>query len=223
MKIYLIRLNRERAFFYAEPGPATGAAEQGPKPGLTGWLERRWTGWRNRLSQAENQVGRGVRALEHALERFVAADEAMFRGFEHDPPEQLIYPSQLAPALVHRLWASYLARERRRNIFWLVVNGLLLPPALVLTILPGPNVFGFWFAFRVMGHARALIGIRRARHGCDQIRLEPSVELDPPLDQNPEAVPWLTDRLGFTGLAVYLQRHGREGIIPGALATGEPA
>ena len=223
MKIYLIRLNPRCAIFYAQAASTSNGAgaEQEPRPGLSGWLERQWTGWRNRLSQSENRIGRGVRALESSLERFVAADEAMFRAFDSDPPELLIYPARFEPAYTRHLWTRYLARERRRNAFWLAINGVLLPPALVLTILPGPNVFGFWFAFRVIGHARALIGIKRARRCLDQLQLEPSPELDTPLDLDPDAVPRLLNAYGLTLLPQYLERHGREAGASVTLVTRE--
>ena len=222
LKIYLIRLNPDRAFFYAEPPPNAGQAATHPAGGLAAWIDRHWSIWRNRLTQAEGHMGRTVRWLEQRLKRFVAADESMFHSLEANPPAVLVYPACLASQACAQLWAGYLARERRRHGFWLAINGILLPPALLLTILPGPNVFGFWFAFRVLGHARALIGIRKARQGLAGIQLEPCPALDQPLDPtlpDTHSVARLMAACQFTQLEAFLERHGREAINGGILAS----
>ena len=159
-------------------------------------------------------MGQRLQALEERLQKLVAADEAMLRSFRNHLPVELIHPARFPAPLVLKLWPGYLRREFRRHGFWLVVNLVLLLPSLLLTPLPGPNVVGMWFAFRVVGHGLALAGIWRARRATDQLTLTASEALDEPID-NPE--PTHSDPLerlivtcGTPGLATYLDRRGRQ-------------
>ncbi|MEJ7711591.1 MAG: hypothetical protein WKF84_17425 [Pyrinomonadaceae bacterium] len=43
----------------------------------------------------------------------------------------------------------------------------MAPIPLVLAPVPGPNVIGYWFWYRAICHALALMGIRRATCGVD--------------------------------------------------------
>jgi hypothetical protein len=222
VKIYLLRLNGNHAFFYAEP---VSAAAEPQGRGLAGWLDRRWRIWRQRLAETESRTGRLLRSIEHYLQRFVAADEGMLRGFRAANPELLVHPASVTTHSALRLWRHYLARERRRHIFWLAINLVLLPPAVLLAVLPGPNVFGFWFAYRVAGHGLALAGIAHARRGLSTLALEPFDLLDQPL-QGTEGIDEahllrVADTCGLGQLRSYLERRDREGSRAGIVATGD--
>jgi hypothetical protein len=60
------------------------------------------------------------------------------------------------------LWKSYVRSRRRRHLFWLVLNLCIVPPAALAAILPGPNVLGYWFAYRAWMHALAWRGAGHA-------------------------------------------------------------
>ncbi len=62
-----------------------------------------------------------------------------------------------------------LARDRDRHWFWLVIDSLLLALSLVLVLVPGPNLVGYYFAFRVVGH---FLSWRGALHGLDAVQWE---------------------------------------------------
>ena len=62
--------------------------------------------------------------------------------------------------------------DRHRN--WLVIDSVLLVLSALLILVPGPNVIGYYFAFRVVGH---YLSWRGARQGLDVVAwtAEPSI------------------------------------------------
>jgi hypothetical protein len=71
-------------------------------------------------------------------------------------PQDLTFEQTLT--LIHRV----LQRDYERHRVWLVVDTLLLIGSIALILLPGPNIIGYYFAFRVMGH---WLSIRGAQQG----------------------------------------------------------
>jgi hypothetical protein len=76
-----------------------------------------------------------------------------------------------------RVLDDLLAHARRHHGRWLLIDLALMLAATVLTLIPGPNLLGFYFLFRVIGHLQSWRGARQA---IDKITwsLEPSAELD---------------------------------------------
>ena len=64
--------------------------------------------------------------------------------------------------------------ERHRN--WLAIDSVLMVLSAALILVPGPNVVGYYFAFRVVGHYLSWKG---ARQGLDVVvwKTEPSEPL----------------------------------------------
>jgi hypothetical protein len=58
-----------------------------------------------------------------------------------------------------------LRADHRRHTRWLVVDTLLLVGSGVFFFIPGPNLIGYFFAFRVVGH---WLSMRGAAHGRDK-------------------------------------------------------
>ena len=56
--------------------------------------------------------------------------------------------SEQAMTLIRRI----LHRDYERHKVWLVVDSVGLVLSTLLVVLPGPNVVGYYFAFRVVGH-----------------------------------------------------------------------
>jgi hypothetical protein len=76
----------------------------------------------------------------------------------------LIYPSDLSEREAMRLLLDELERDGDRHLRWLVVDAALLVLSGVLTLLPGPNLIAYYFAFRVVGHYLSRRGARQGRH-----------------------------------------------------------
>jgi hypothetical protein len=56
--------------------------------------------------------------------------------------------------------------DYEKHRFWLIVDGLLFVASGLLVIVPGPNVIGYYFAFRVVGHYLSWKG---AKQGLDVV------------------------------------------------------
>ena len=59
-----------------------------------------------------------------------------------------------------------------------VFNGSIAPLPLMLWVLPGPNLIGYWFAYRAIHHLLVVWGIRRVRRDVIPTELYPSTALD---------------------------------------------
>jgi hypothetical protein len=71
-----------------------------------------------------------------------------------------------------------LRTDSRRHWRWLGLDTILLLLSLLLTPLPGPNLPGFYFTFRVVGH---VLSIRGARQGLAHVGWD--LEGSPPLGE----------------------------------------
>jgi len=73
----------------------------------------------------------------------------------------LVHPDDLASAQAQQLLRRSLQRDWERHRFWLVIDMLGGVASVVLIILPGPNLIGYYFLFRIVGHYLSLRGARR--------------------------------------------------------------
>lgn len=72
----------------------------------------------------------------------------------------VVSPTNPATPLDLRRGQRYLRRAllrcKRRHLLWAIANLLLLPLSALLTVLPGPNVFFFYNAYRLLVHLLCL-------------------------------------------------------------------
>jgi K+-H+ exchange-related protein len=74
----------------------------------------------------------------------------------------LIYPHDLTEAQAYQLLRRSLQRDWERHRFWMIVDVFGGIGSVLLILLPGPNVIGYYFLFRIVGH---FLSLRGARHG----------------------------------------------------------
>jgi len=82
-------------------------------------------------------------------------------------PEDSGPPDRIEPSL-QAYWKSRQTRHYRR----MVIAGIAVLPALVLTVLPGPNVVGIPLAYLAWHHWRIVRGLNRVRSGEIQVELK---------------------------------------------------
>lgn len=168
MKIFLLRLDDERCFFYSE-GPETPAENEGARAaargGVRAWLEAKYEGLQMAISGAQSGVGLHVRRAWEWLQRRTAPDEAMLRALRNVEAVHLYHPATMEASEALDNWTDYLRSRARRHTLWLILNALITPLTVLLAPLPGPNIIGYWFLYRAICHLLALLGVRRALDG----------------------------------------------------------
>lgn len=129
----------------------------------------------------------------------------------------LHFPHDLEPEGAMSLMRQSLSADLRRHGVWLAVNLVLLALAGLLTVIPGPNVVAFYFAFRVVGH---YMSIRGAKHGLAELvwtptasepltELRRAVALDP--SRRAREVSVVAERLELEKLASFVERMALRG------------
>ena len=75
---------------------------------------------------------------------------------------ELYHPTSRAGDEIRAIWRGYLSQQWWRHLLWFSFNGVVsVPTIVILWILPGPNLIGYWFAYRAIHHVLVLWGIRR--------------------------------------------------------------
>jgi len=123
-----------------------------------------------------------------------------------------MYPTQLDDERARKTIRRSLQADADRHSRWLVFDGLGLLVSAVLIPFPGPNLLGYYFTFRVVGH---LLAIRGARQGLTKVEwllhasppLGRLVGLDGlPVPERLERVRAIERELGLTKLARFFER-----------------
>jgi hypothetical protein len=78
----------------------------------------------------------------------------------------LQHPDDMAPDVADAVCRRQLTRDFEKHRLWLAIDGVLMVASGALILVPGPNVLGYFFAFRVVGH---FFSVRGARNGLDRV------------------------------------------------------
>jgi hypothetical protein len=140
------------------------------------------------------------------------AEQRLLWNLRRHPEVTFHHPDDMAADAAHAVARKQLARDFEKHRRWLIIDGLLMLASGVLIVLPGPNLPGYFFAFRVVGH---LVSIRGAKNGLDRVTwtavpnpaltdLRRALSLDPAARlREAEAV---ATRLRLDHLATFFQR-----------------
>jgi hypothetical protein len=184
MKVSLAVTDDGRRLFSAE------APESHDDPvthhGLRGWVERKAKALKTKWNHADRGVTGKVRHAWEWLNKRVPADEPMLVRLRTAPSIEIHHPSSISSDEARALWSEYLANRRRRHLPWLGVNAVVSPLTVLLAPLPGPNVVGYWFAYRAVRDLLAVLGLRRARSDRVETTFHPTAALDRPLGEGKE-------------------------------------
>ena len=173
MDVFLVPVAPERYELYCEepdePEPAVAATP--PK----GMLRRVNQQFRHTLAEAERERRRvpdpaeirpalPIRAKRRVL-RWIAeaiAEQRLLWQLRGRAEAVLVHPDDLTPAQAEQLLRRSLQRDWERHRFWMIVDSLGGIASVFLILLPGPNVVGYYFLFRIVGHFLSLRGARQA-------------------------------------------------------------
>jgi hypothetical protein len=179
--VYLIPIGPDRFDLYAEPS-AEAEADGEPPADAGFWGRQAHTfhrTWRetSRAAHAARQTdaGRIIRLRDWMVRRIADSitDQQTLWSLRHATVVPFVYPAALleTSAVAHR--HRLLIKARRHHGIWLMVHLVAVAITAVLMVLPGPNLIGYYFAFRVIGHFLSWRGARRA---LDRVSWRPRAE-----------------------------------------------
>lgn len=221
MDVFVIPVGPDRYELYCE-----AAVEAPPQPaeGSKGVIGRIRYQFAVMLHQAEERRRSGSRAssqttklgrLQEWIMAWVAeriAEQRLLWNLRRETEVTTYYPPDLTFDQAHTLIRRTLQRDWERHRLWLAVDSVLLLGSIALILLPGPNIIGYYFAFRVMGH---WLSIRGAMQGLKAVRwngqpCEPLTKLREAVALNGEArnrhVHAIAEQLRLQHLSTFFER-----------------
>ena len=200
MDVYLVPVGHERYELYCEVPDEPDDADGERPAGIVHRLKARFTAMlaeaereRRRTHAERDAEERGAFArLKARMMRWVAesiAEQRLLWHLRRQAEACLYYPTDLEEVHATTTMRHQLIRDFDRHRFWLIIDSLLLVASALLVLVPGPNLVGYYFAFRTVGH---FLSVRGARHGLDVVRWTsqrsgPLAELRSAIDLDGEA------------------------------------
>ena len=210
MKIYLLLINHSRFFFYSDESQVSHDTDDvddssNSPSGVLGWFHVRYSRFRSAWQHADSGALLWMRQTWDWLHTWVHPDETMLARLWSARKIELLHPASRHEDEVRAIWADYLRTQSWRHLFWLSCNGIIAPVTIItLWILPGPNLIGYWFAYRAIHHSLVVWGIRKVQRKQVPTELNPVAALDLPIE---EAVNGKMSHVALTGKAAGLEEH----------------
>ena len=174
MDVYLVPVGPERYELYCEI-PDEPEDEEGEAP--AGFFRRVVQRFREMIAEAERErrqgapqaVPRGwVGRIRAKTMRWVAeaiAEQKLLWHLRKQDHACLHYPDDLQESDASAIRQDHLARDLKKHRKWLAIDSILMILfGVVLFAIPGPNLVGYYFAFRVVGHYLSFRGATRGLH-----------------------------------------------------------
>jgi hypothetical protein len=190
VKVYLLFVNDKEFFFYSdesETDESEAEISALPAVGWRGWLEVRWHRFQKAWHQSETGVAGWARRNWDWLHSFFHPDESFLVRLRATERVDLHHPASRHEDAVAETWRGYLGRKWRRHVAWLSFNAMIAPVTLVLLWpLPGPNLIGYWFAYRAIHHWLIVRGLGAVKKGRTPTRYHAETSLDQPIERDQE-------------------------------------
>jgi hypothetical protein len=190
VKIYMLLIDEKRFFFFADASELAhedgGGSPEPPPSGAGKWIHSRFEKFKAAWHHAGSGALYWMRRVWDWLHKLVRPDEAMLARLWSVRRIHLHHPAARSEFEVRSHWGNYLDRQWRRHFFWFVLNAVIAPPSVILAFLPGPNVIGFWLAYRAVHHGLVVLGISRTRRNLVSIDFHALDSLDVPVEQDGE-------------------------------------
>lgn len=186
-------LGSGRHELYCEPSDddETAAGEAGEGPGFFARMRLRFSEMLRAAEVARARSARGehdpidtwwerARAWMLAKVADAVAEQRLLWHLRHVASARLQHPPDMPPETALGIMRASMVRDRDRHFRWLVIDALLMVVlGAGLFFVPGPNVLGYYYVFRVVGHYLSWKG---AKQGLDGVTwttaaCDPLVEL----------------------------------------------
>lgn len=222
MDVFLVPVGTSAYELYCEEADAPDQPVEAEPP--RGFLRRMKARFAEMLAEAERDRRRGAAVhhdtnwfdrLRRRIMRWVAetiAEQRLLWSMRRETAAAFHYPDDMTEDAALQVRRKQLERDFDKHRFWLAIDSLLMVGAGLLFWLPGPNVLGYYFAFRVVGH---YLSVRGARNGLLGIQWTnqpsaPLTELREALSLEPAVrlrqVEDVASRLRLDHLATFFQR-----------------
>lgn len=146
-------------------------------------LKSAYEATRGAIDRAHGGLLLPVQRLIRYLESKIDPHETLLIEVRKAQAVEIVYPPPLGEKRVRRFFRRFINCQVRYHGRWMIINFLLLPLTGALTVLPGPNVFFGWNAFRLVCHYLAYDGGRRVQRGQCQVRFVPDQTLIDVVDE----------------------------------------
>jgi hypothetical protein len=175
MDVYLVPVGQQRYELYCEvpDEPDDAAADES-----RGFFRRLVDRFRDMIAAAERErhhgpppgEPRGWMGRMHAKGmRWVAeaiAEQKLLWHLRKQDAACLHFPDDMPEHQAVAILRDQLGRDLKKHRTWLAIDSVLMAVfGVVLFAIPGPNVVGYYFAFRVVGHYLSFRGARRGLGG----------------------------------------------------------
>ena len=140
------------------------------------------------------------------------AEQRLLWNLRRHETATLLFPDDMPSEAADAVMRRQLGRDFEKHRFWLAIDSVLMVLSGLLILVPGPNLIGYYFAFRVVGH---FFSVRGAARGLNAVawtseaspaltELRDALLLDPAgrLRQAEE----IASRLRLDHLATFFQR-----------------
>jgi hypothetical protein len=190
VKIYLLLIDDARFFFYSDESESSREDGEGLDPsspaqsGVRGWLHDRYMKFKTAWQHADSGALLWMRRSWDWLHSLAHPDEAMLARLRSTRRIDLHHPAAQRGSDVCVIWQDYLTRQWRRHLFWMSLNGVIAPFTVIFALLPGPNLIGYWFAYRAIHHVLILWGITRVQRNRVPTELHALDALDLPIERD---------------------------------------
>jgi hypothetical protein len=225
MDVYLVPGGPHRFELYCESAAEPAPSRPDGTSGLWGWLQEKFTAVLVAVEREQDRLRTApaapveptgltnrlrVRGVRWIAERI--AEQRLLWRLRGQTAVRAYFPAGMEPAAAHDTVRGSLDRDARRHLRWLVIDTVGGLFSLLLVPFPGPNLPGYYFSFRIVGH---LLAIHGARQGLRVVAwdLQPSgllAELGQ-LERLPDAeraprVRAIAQELGLPRLARFFER-----------------
>jgi hypothetical protein len=217
--VYLVPIGLGCFELYSEP--SDDAARSGASHERDGF----WRRQAHRLHERWRKAAHAARGTDASAGRLARARDWMVRRVAESIAEQrtlwslrgaasasFVYPADLSSASAAAVRERVLARARRHHGWWLLLDVVGVAMTAILVLLPGPNLIGYYFAFRVIGHYLSWSGARQAlgrtswRASAEPALTELGRLAHLPRQERAERVAFLAAGLHLTRLAAFFDR-----------------
>jgi hypothetical protein len=169
--VYLVPIGGERFELYTEPADEASTRHRPVRTGF--WhrtLHQLQERWRHAVHSASTERESGGHAGRIALARdwvvrAIAksiAEQRTLWSLRGMTSAAFIHPDDQTESSATAVREQLLSQARRHHGWWLLANLVGAAVTAALVLLPGPNIIGYYFLFRLVSHYLSWSGARQA-------------------------------------------------------------